>query len=65
MKEKLKWPIMKPALIVSIPIKIPVITESFAIMPAKNVQCPPFIFSGFLFGNKGQYSRWQTETLLN
>lgn len=47
MKEKLKWPIMKPALIVSIPIKIPVITESFAIMPAKNVQAHLSFSLGF------------------
>lgn len=45
--------------------KIPMITESFAIMPTKNVQYLPFIFSGFIFGNKDQYSPWQTEHLLN
>lgn len=41
------------------------ITKSFAIMPTRNVQYLPFIFCGFIFGNKDQYSFWQIEHLLN
>lgn len=57
-------PIMKSVLIVIIPIKFTV-TENFAIMPSRNVQYLPFILSGFIFGNKDQYSPWHTEHLLN
>lgn len=41
------------------------IPKSFVVIPTQNVQYLPFILSGFIFGNKDQYSPWQTEHLLN
>lgn len=45
--------------------KVHIVRESFIDTPTRNVQYLPFIFSGFIFSTKDQYSPWQTEHLQN